>query len=109
MNKTINAARAGVAILVALALSACATRLGRDFDDGYAQQIKPGQALVVKITYAPQQPGTNTGSLALTDSSGKRLTIPLSGSATASVSRVRMRTCSSWESCRRFRELSMRR
>jgi hypothetical protein len=52
------------------------------------QQIKPGQALVVKITYAPQQPGTNTGSLALTDSSGKRLTIPLSGSATASVSRV---------------------
>ena len=52
------------------------------------QPIKPGQALVVKITYAPQQPGPNTGSLALTDSSGKRLTIPLSGSATASVSQV---------------------
>jgi hypothetical protein len=52
------------------------------------QPIKPGQALVVKITYAPQQPGPNTGSLALTDSSGKRLTIPLSASATASVSQV---------------------
>ena len=52
------------------------------------QQIKPGQALVVKVTYAPQQPGTDSGSLAITDSTGKRLTIPLSGSATASVSQV---------------------
>jgi hypothetical protein len=52
------------------------------------QQIKPGQALVVKVTYAPQQPGSDSGSLAITDSSGKRLTIPLSGSATASVSQV---------------------
>src|SRR5215831_7171457 len=52
------------------------------------QQIKPGQALVVKVAYTPQQPGTNTGSLAITDSTGKHLTIPLSGSATASVSKV---------------------
>jgi hypothetical protein len=52
------------------------------------QQIKPGQALVVKVTYAPQQPGASTGSLAITDSTGKHLTIPLSGSATASVSQV---------------------
>jgi hypothetical protein len=52
------------------------------------QQIKPGQALVVKVTYAPQQPGTDSGSLAITDSTGKRLTISLSGSATASVSKV---------------------
>jgi len=52
------------------------------------QQVKPGQALVVKVAYTPQQPGTNTGSLAITDSTGKHLTIPLSGSATASVSQV---------------------
>ena len=52
------------------------------------QQIKPGQALVVSVTYAPRQPGPASGSLAITDNSGKRLTIPLSGSATASVSQV---------------------
>jgi hypothetical protein len=52
------------------------------------QQIKPGQALVVSVTYSPQQPGSSTGSLTITDSNGKRLTIPLSGSATASVSQV---------------------
>jgi hypothetical protein len=53
-----------------------------------ASQFAVGQALVVKVTYAPQRPGSDSGSLAITDSSGKRLTIPLSGSATASVSRV---------------------
>jgi Abnormal spindle-like microcephaly-assoc'd, ASPM-SPD-2-Hydin len=52
------------------------------------QRIKPGQALVVSVTYAPQQPGPSTGSFAITDSTGKRLTIPLTGSATASVSQV---------------------
>jgi Abnormal spindle-like microcephaly-assoc'd, ASPM-SPD-2-Hydin/PQQ-like domain len=52
------------------------------------QRIKPGQALVVSFTYAPQQPGPSTGSFTITDSTGKRLTIPLSGSATASVSQV---------------------
>jgi hypothetical protein len=52
------------------------------------QPVKPGQALVVKVAYTPQQPGTDSGSLAITDSTGKRLTIPLSGSATASVSQV---------------------
>jgi len=52
------------------------------------QQIKPGQALVVKVTYAPQRPGADRGTLAITDSTGKRLTIALSGSATASVSQV---------------------
>jgi len=52
------------------------------------QQIKPGQALVVSVTYAPQQPGPGSSSFTITDSTGKRLTIPLSGSATASVSKV---------------------
>ena len=42
MIKTIDAAKACTAILLAIALSACATKLGRNFDDVYAQQIKPG-------------------------------------------------------------------
>jgi outer membrane protein assembly factor BamE (lipoprotein component of BamABCDE complex) len=43
MIKTIDAAKACTAILLAIALSACATKLGRNFDDVYAQQIKPGE------------------------------------------------------------------
>jgi outer membrane protein assembly factor BamE (lipoprotein component of BamABCDE complex) len=43
MIKMIDAAKACTAILLAIALSACATKLGRNFDDVYAQQIKPGQ------------------------------------------------------------------
>jgi outer membrane protein assembly factor BamE (lipoprotein component of BamABCDE complex) len=43
MIKTIAAAKACTAILLAIALSACATKLGRNFDDVYAQQIKPGE------------------------------------------------------------------
>ena len=49
MNKTIHAARAGAAILLALALGACATRLGRNFDDDYARQIKPGETTKAEI------------------------------------------------------------
>src|SRR5215831_2383676 len=52
------------------------------------QKIGPGQALVVQVTYAPQHPGADSSSLTITDSHGKRVTIPLSGSATASVSQV---------------------
>ncbi len=43
MIKAIDAAKVCTAILLAIALSACATRLGRNFDDVYAQQIKPGE------------------------------------------------------------------
>ena len=44
MQKTIHSiTKAGVAIALAISLGACATRLGRDFDDGYASQIKPGE------------------------------------------------------------------
>ena len=43
MIKTIDAAKACTAIVLAIALSACATKLGRNFDDVYAQQIKPGE------------------------------------------------------------------
>lgn len=43
MIKTIDMAKTCTAILLAIALSACATKLGRNFDDVYAQQIKPGE------------------------------------------------------------------
>jgi outer membrane protein assembly factor BamE (lipoprotein component of BamABCDE complex) len=42
MNKTIHAARAGIAVLLAITLGACATRQGQDFDATYAGEIKPG-------------------------------------------------------------------
>ena len=43
MIKAIDMAKTCTAILLAIALSACATKLGRNFDDVYAQQIKPGE------------------------------------------------------------------
>lgn len=49
MIKTTNAARACFAILMAIALSACATRMGRDFDSAYAQQIKPGETTKTEV------------------------------------------------------------
>ncbi len=49
MTKTIHAAKAGMAILLAILLTACATKLGRNFDDAYAQQIKPGQTTKTEI------------------------------------------------------------
>jgi outer membrane protein assembly factor BamE (lipoprotein component of BamABCDE complex) len=49
MNKTIHAARAGAAVLLAITLSACATRMGRDFNDDYAREIKPGETTKAEI------------------------------------------------------------
>ena len=49
MNKAIHAARAGTAILLAITLGACATKLGRDFDDAYARQITPGETTKADI------------------------------------------------------------
>jgi len=43
MNKAIHAAKAVAVVLLAIALGACATKLGRDFDTAYARQIKPGE------------------------------------------------------------------
>src|SRR5262245_6478208 len=42
MTRTIPAARAGAVVLLAITLGACATTSGRNFDDAYAQEIKPG-------------------------------------------------------------------
>jgi hypothetical protein len=52
------------------------------------QTLVPGQALVVALTYTPTRGGPAHGSLVITDSAGKRLVVPLSGVATASVSQV---------------------
>ncbi len=43
---TINAA---IAVLLAFMLTACATRLGRSFDEGYAQQIKAGETTKTEV------------------------------------------------------------
>jgi outer membrane protein assembly factor BamE (lipoprotein component of BamABCDE complex) len=49
MNSTIRAARAAAAVLLAISLSACATRLGRNFDEDYARQIKPGETTKAQV------------------------------------------------------------
>ena len=49
MTRTIHAARAGAVVLLATTLGACATKSGRDFDDAYAQQIKPGVTTKAEI------------------------------------------------------------
>jgi hypothetical protein len=56
------------------------------------QTFQPGQSVVVTVTYAPQQPGPASSSLTITDSNGKRITIPLSGTAVAAVSQVTARS-----------------
>ena len=61
MTRTINAARAAIAVLLAVTLSACATKLGRDFDDAYAQQIKPGETTKAEILGKLGTPSLVTG------------------------------------------------
>ena len=43
MSKTTDLAKSCLVVLLAVSLTACVTKLGRDFDDKYAQQIKPGE------------------------------------------------------------------
>ena len=58
MNNSIHiAARVGAAALLAIALSACATRLGRNFDDTYATQIKPGETTKAEVHGRLGRPG----------------------------------------------------
>jgi len=50
MTRAIHAVRAGAVVLLATTLGACATQQsGRDFDDAYAQQIKPGVTTKAEI------------------------------------------------------------
>ncbi len=51
-------------------------------------KITPGQSFVVQVFFAPTQPGGATGSFTITTASGRRVTVPLSGIGTASVSKV---------------------
>ena len=49
MNKTILTVKAFVAVLLALLLAACATRMGRSFDEVYAKQIKAGETTKTEV------------------------------------------------------------
>jgi len=50
MTRTIHAVRAGAVVLLAATLGACATaQSGRDFDDAYVQEIKPGVTTKAEI------------------------------------------------------------
>ncbi len=49
MTNTMNAAKACIAIALAITLTACATNMGREFDTAYAQQIKPGETTKAQI------------------------------------------------------------
>jgi outer membrane protein assembly factor BamE (lipoprotein component of BamABCDE complex) len=49
MNNTIRVATAGIAAALAIGLAACSTTLGRNFDETYAKQIKPGETTKTEI------------------------------------------------------------
>ncbi|MSQ72194.1 MAG: outer membrane protein assembly factor BamE [Betaproteobacteria bacterium] len=49
MNTLTHAARTAVAVLLAIALAGCASRLGQDFDDALVQQIKPGETTKAEV------------------------------------------------------------
>jgi len=48
--------------------------------------LQPGQAVVVQVTYTPEQAGTDSSSFTITGNSGTSVTVSLSGTATAPVS-----------------------
>ena len=49
MTKTINTAKACFAIALAIMLTACASSMGRKFDETYAQQIKSGETTKTEV------------------------------------------------------------
>ena len=51
-------------------------------------KITPGQSFVVQVTFAPSRPGRASGSFTIITSSGRRVTVPLSGIGSPSVSKV---------------------
>jgi outer membrane protein assembly factor BamE (lipoprotein component of BamABCDE complex) len=46
---SMHTAKACFAVVLAVALAGCATKMGRNFDDAYAQQIKPGQTTKTEV------------------------------------------------------------
>lgn len=61
MTKMTYTAKAGIAILLAIVLSACTTTLGRNFDDVYAQQIKPGETTKAEVLGKLGRPSLRRG------------------------------------------------
>ena len=49
MTRSINAAAACLAALLFVAIAGCTTKLGRNFDDAYAQSIKPGATTKAEV------------------------------------------------------------
>ena len=61
MNKIYYATRTCVAILLVISLTACATRLGRSFDDNAAKDIKSGETTKAGLMKMLGQPSLVTG------------------------------------------------
>ncbi len=61
MNQTTRAVRACIAILLAISLTACVTRLGRDFDEAAAKQIKSGETTKAELLKTLGRPSLVTG------------------------------------------------
>ena len=49
MTVTIHAIKAGIALVLALVLTACVTTLGRDFNEEYARSIKSGETTKTEV------------------------------------------------------------
>jgi outer membrane protein assembly factor BamE (lipoprotein component of BamABCDE complex) len=58
---TINTARACLAAALALMLTGCATKLGRDFNEEYAQQIKSGETTKAEVLGKLGRPALRKG------------------------------------------------
>ena len=55
------AIKAGVALSLAILLGACATKLGRDFNEEYAQQIKSGETTKAEVLGRLGRPALRKG------------------------------------------------
>jgi outer membrane protein assembly factor BamE (lipoprotein component of BamABCDE complex) len=64
MDRMNGAARACIAILLAISLTACATSMGSTFDEGVATDIKAGETTKAQIIERLGQPALVHGSVA---------------------------------------------
>ena len=64
MNRMNSAARACIAILLAISLTACATNMGRTFDEGVAKEIKAGETTKAQLIERLGQPALVHGPVA---------------------------------------------
>ena len=49
VTKMMEATRSWAAVILAIVLTACATKVGRDFDNTYVAQIKPGETTKTQV------------------------------------------------------------